>query len=128
MKKLLLVAALALSLGGCVTLDSVGNILTPTPNVITKQTLSDFENGMIIAFSGLKAYKQSCTAGALPKSCYTTIAQIQVYTKQIPAVLANVRNFVKNNDQVNALQYFAEAKSLLNQFEAIATTNGIKVQ
>lgn len=132
MKKLLLILPLALSLGACQTfgqlVDSVGNIVSPAPNVITKQTLYDFENGMIIAFAGLNAYKKSCIAGAISASCRGTIAKLQGYTRQIPAVLAEVRGFVKNNDQVNALQYFAEAKTLLADFEAVATQNGIKVQ
>lgn len=132
MKKMMLILPLALALGGCQTVgqlvDSVGNIVNPAPNVVTKQTLYDFENGMIIAFAGLNAYKKSCIAGAIPPSCRDTVVKLQGYTRQIPAVLSEVRGFVKNNDQVSALQYFAEAKTLLADFEAVATQNGIKVQ
>lgn len=131
MKKVLIICALALSLGGCVTANDlasdVANIFQPQANVVTKNDLYAFENSMTLAFAGLNAYKKSCQAGAIGAGCYATISKIQGYTSQIPAILSNVRTFVKNNDQVNAVTYFNEAKSLLTQFEAIATANGIKV-
>lgn len=132
MKKVLIICALALSLGGCGTTltnlqNTIEDVFTPQANVVTKNDLYAFENSMTLAFAGLNAYKKSCQGGAIGTSCYSTIAKIQGYTTQIPAILSNVRTFVKNNDQVNAVTYFNEAKSLLSQFEAIATANGIKV-
>lgn len=129
MKKLLIAAVVSLSLAGCVTVQDVANVVTTNvQNPVTKQSLYQFENGMIVAFAGLNAYKKTCVSGAIPASCKDVIRKMQVYTRKLPAVLADVRRFVKNNDTANAQNAFNLAKSLYADFTALATANNIKVQ
>lgn len=132
MKKLFIAIAVTLALAGCVTTDSLSSITTAlttgVSNPVSKQDLYAFENGMIIAFAGLNAYKKSCANGALPPSCKDTVKQLQVYTRRIPPVLKDLRSFVKNNDQVNARIAYSTATQLLADFKAVATANNVQVQ
>jgi hypothetical protein len=132
MKKILIAAMLSVSLAGCVTLQDIPNAITAfttgVKNPVSKEALYDFENGLIVAFAGLNAYKKSCSEGAIPSSCKDVIKQLQVYTRQIPAALKDVRNFVKNNDMVNAQIAYDTARSLYTDFVAVATANNVKVQ
>lgn len=131
MRKVALVFLLSFSVAGCTTVNPVGLWNTATAsmqNPVSKQTLYNFENGMIVAFAGLNAYKRTCVSGAIPASCKQVIANLQVYTRKIPGVLMQVRAFVKNNDQVNAITAFNTAKGLLAEFKSVAAVNNVKVQ
>lgn len=131
MRKILIACVLALGLTGCQTVNPVGlwnTATTSVPNPVSKQTLYQFENGMVVAFAGLNAYKRTCLSGAIPASCKGVVKSLQVYTKKVPAVLKQVRAFVRNNDQVNAITAFNTAKSLLAEFKSVASANNIKVQ
>jgi hypothetical protein len=136
MKKVVIALTVALALGGCATVqqavDSVGNaigvVTTTVANPVTRERLYEFENGMIVAFAGLNAYKAACVRGALPQGCRTTIRGLQTYTRQLPAQLTIVRGFVKNNDQVNAALAYATLQQMYAEFKASATANGVKVQ
>lgn len=131
MKKLLLALPLALSLGGCPsmseTLDVVKVATVGVANPVTKQDLYNFENGMIIAFAGLNAYKRVCVQGAIDPSCKDVIRTLQVYTRQLPTLLANTRTFVKSGDQINARVAYSALTDLYSRFKSIATANNVKV-
>ena len=135
MKKILVIA-LALSLGGCATVSEVAsNISTAVTavtvgvtNPVTKKDLYQVENGMIIAFAGLNAYKRVCAAGTIDPSCKDVIRTLQVYTRQLPTLLANTRAFVKSGDQVSARTAYNALTDLYSRFKSIATANNVKVQ
>lgn len=128
MKKVVLALALSLGLAGC----QLGDILTASTasisNPVTKDMLYEVENGTIIAFAGLKAYKKSCVELLIPQSCRATIQQIQVYTRKLPPLITSLRSFVQNNDQVNAVIAYNTVMGLVADFKAIATANNIQVQ
>lgn len=127
MKKVLILVAL-LALPACAQLQQLGTFTTVgVANPVTPQMLYDAENGMILAFAGLGAYKRSCIAGAIPASCRATIQAIQGYTRQVPPLLTSARAFVKNNDQVNAQIAYNTILDLVNKAKAIATANGVQV-
>src|SRR6266404_4380487 len=112
-RKLAIAATLSLSLalGGCGTLGNtlagVGTALTGLPlttsiaNPITKDRLNQLEQAAVLVFTGLNAWKQSCINGVIPATCKAQIAVVQTYTRQIPPYLAQLRLFVKNNEQVH---------------------------
>lgn len=131
MRKIIIVALLTIGLSGCAG-TTAGNLFQAftvgTKNPITKDVLYEFENTMTIGFAGLNAYKKSCLAGAVPVSCRTVIASLQVYTRKIPQALTTVRGFVKNNDQVNAQLAYTTLLDLYNQFKTAATASGVQVQ
>lgn len=131
MKKFLVLLVLTLPLGAC-SWDSVtAGIQIATTGVqspITKQDLSNFENGMIIAFAGLNAYKRACVAGAVDVHCKDNIRALQVYTRQLPPLLAQARAFVKSGDQVNAKLVYNTLTDLYSRFKTLAAVNNVKVQ
>ncbi len=130
--------SLSLALGGCGTLgNTLGGIataLTGTPyttvsiaNPITKDRLNQLEQAAVLVFTGLNAWKQSCINGVIPAACKAQIAAVQVYTRQIPPYLAQLRLFVKNNDQVNAAVLFDSITSLIRTAQSQAAANGVVI-
>jgi len=133
MRKIIIACVLAFALTGCAgqfgkIQDVIAVTTTNVQNPVTKKSLYQFENAMVVAFVGLNSYKRACVAKAIPQSCKTTIAKLQVYTRKIPGVLRQVRAFVKNNDQVSAITAFNTAKALLAEFKSVAAANNVKVQ
>ncbi len=138
-KKLAIAATLSLSiaLGGCGTLGNtlagVGTALTGLPlttsvaNPITKDRLNQLEEAAILVFAGLNAWKKSCINGVIPATCKQQIAIVQTYTRQIPPYLAQLRVFVKTNDQVNAAVLFDNILSLIRTAQSQAAANGVVI-
>lgn len=94
-------------------------------NPVTPAMLYDLENGMIVGFAGLQAYKTACAKKAILQSCKGVIVSIQTYTKQVPPLLSSLRVFVKNNDQVNAAVVYKTIADLLANYKALASANGV---
>lgn len=130
MKKII-VLALALSLGACATVEQVTTAISVATvgvtNPVTKQDLYQIENGMIIAFAGLNAYKRVCVQGVIDASCKDVIRTLQVYTRQLPTLLANARAFVKSGDQISARTAYNALVDVYSRFKSIATANNVKV-
>lgn len=136
MKRLALLLVVTLTLGGCAgtKLGDLVNVSTASiNNPVTKDMLNNVENGGIIIFAGLKAYKKTCVDLVIPQSCRGVIQKIQVYTRKLRApdgsgVLASLRSFVKNNDQVNAVIAYNMAMQLMADIRTIAASNNVQVQ
>lgn len=112
--------ALLVGLGGCAQLQQATNFATVgVANPITKTQLYEIENGATVAIAGLNAYKQTCISGAIPDTCKTTIRTIQVYTRQIATLLPTLRNFVRQNDQVNAPIVYNTITNLISQVKTL---------
>lgn len=116
----IVILALALALGGCAQFQAATSFVTTgVANPITRTQLYEIENGATVAMAGLNAYKQTCISGAIPDSCKTTIRTIQVYTRQIATLLPTLRNFVKQNDQVNAPIVYNTITNLIAQVKSL---------
>lgn len=119
MKRLFIVPVLCLALGGCFfpTMEQIKTVMTigtaSIANPVTKDRLNTMERAVIVVFKGLNAWKRSCVEGALPESCKQQIRAVQIYTLQINPYLADVRRFVKENDQVNAVVAFNQLTEIL---------------
>lgn len=124
MKKFLAVALVAVSLGGCAQLQALQSAIqigtATVANPVTPDRLFQMENAAQLIFVGLNTWKTSCKQGVLPVSCKTQIAQVQVYTRQIPPYLTQLRVFVKNNDQINAQVVFNQIGGLISTVKAQA--------
>lgn len=128
MKKVIILLAL-LALPACAKVQgAVQFATTGMANPVTPQMLYDAENAMIVGFAGLNAYKTSCVKGLIAQVCRQNITQIQVYTRQIPAALTTTRQFVKNNDQVNATTAFNTVVTLIADYKAMAQALNIPVE
>lgn len=135
LRKLSIVLALSLSLGGCAALQNavttvetaVGIGTASVANPVTKERLNQIENAAIIVFTALNGWKQACVSGAIPASCKAQIAAVQVYTRKIPPYLAQLRVFVKTNDQVNAVVVFNNVTQIISTVRTQAAANGVTI-
>ncbi len=131
MKKFILVVILAAGLGGCeqlsMILDAVPKVTASVNNPVTKDMLNTVENGSIVVFAGLKAYKKACVELAVPQSCRGTIQKIQVYTRKLAVILPELRAFVRNNDQVNAVMAYNAIVGLIADLKTEAGKANIQI-
>ena len=135
MKKIAIILALTLSLGGCAGLSSFINKVetvvtlgtTSVSNPITKTRLNQMESAVIVVFAGLNSWKTACIQGLIPPSCKAEIMAVQVYTTKIPPYLSQLRVFVKTNDQVNATAIWNQIIALINQVQADAARSGVTI-
>lgn len=131
MRKTLAIALLALSLGGCAQLSTVGSgislITKSVTNPVTTQDLYAVEASVRIAVTALQTYKRACLANAADKQCRANIAAIQPYTRQIPPMLAQLRSFVRQNDQVNAAVVYNQLVTLYGNLKASALALGVNL-
>lgn len=129
MRKFMLGLLTAFALAGCGTTSILtgGTSLTASiANPVTPAMLYDVENGMVVAVSGLLAYRNACAAGSIPASCRPIVAKLQTYTRAAKPILIQLRAFVRNNDQVNAIVAFNSVRDLLASFQTTVAINGVK--
>ena len=134
-RKISLVLALSLSLGGCAGLQKVvSNVETAVGigtasvvNPVTKERLNQMENVAILVFTGLNSWRQACIDGSIPASCEAQIDSVQVYTRQIPPYLAQLRAFVRSGDQINAITVYNNVTALIATVKARASANGVTI-
>jgi hypothetical protein len=131
MKRIILVITLSLSLSGCITFSELETAFqlgtASVTNPVTKTRLNQMESAVTIVFAGLNAWKSSCAKGLIPVSCRQQIAQVQIYTRQIPPYLVQLRGFVKANDQINATVVFNSLTSLIGTVKSTAAANGASI-
>jgi len=131
MRKIILAFTLTLSLGACASLQNVETAFqlgtASIANPVTPTRLNQMESAVTIVFAGLKAWKTSCQQGLIPPACRGQIYQAQVFTRQVPVYLTQLRTFVRNNDQVNATVVFNNMTSLIAAIKSQAAANGVNV-
>lgn len=131
MKRAILVIALALSLGACAqlqTLQNVAKFATATiTNPVTKEMEAQIELGFDAGVQILLAYRQACIEGKADVNCRRNIEIIQPYTKQAKPLIAQLRSFVDNNDQVNATVAYNQLVSLYGNLKRSAAEVGMNV-
>jgi len=81
----------------------------------------------IIVFTGLKEWRRLCVAGQINATCKDQIRTVQVYTRQIPPYLVKLRQFVRTNDQVNAIVIFNTLTDLISTVKSQAAANNIQI-
>lgn len=128
MKKLLIVPALCLGLGGCLTLQGVETAFklgtASITNPVTKDRLFEIETTVSLVFTGLNAWKKTCVQGLINPTCKDQIAAVQVYTRQVKPYLQQLRLFVKTNDQVNATIVYNNIVTLIATVRSQAAVAG----
>jgi hypothetical protein len=128
MKKLICAAVIALALGGCASVGPNFTLATASiTNPVTKTQEAEIEIAFNSAITILNTYKRACVAGTADKNCRDNIRQVQAYTRQIKPLIAQLRGFVDNNDQVNAVVVFNELVTLYGNFKSAATALGVNL-
>jgi len=122
MKRFLVAVLVAVSITGCAQL----RILTGSvDNPVDRTTLAQVEQTLDLATKSLLVYRRSCLSGAADVHCRANIRAVQVYTRQVPPLVAQLRGFVKDNDQVNALVVYNQLTQLMANAKRIAIASGI---
>jgi predicted small secreted protein len=131
MRKIFFVLALSVSLAGCATFDAITqglSLATKTiSNPVTKTEEAQVELALDTAVQALLAYKRACGQGSADVHCKANVAQIQAYTRQIPPLVAQLRTFVDNNDQINASVVYNQLTALYTNIKASALSLGVNI-
>lgn len=131
MKKLILAVAVALSLAGCAQLQDFGSIVSAATksyaNPVTRADLDKAEAGLQAVFVALKTYKTACVQGLADANCKDNIRTIQVYTRQVPAMLTQIRAFVDAGDQINATTLYNSLVALVATIRQTAISRGVTI-
>ena len=130
MKRIFVLLAV-LALGGCAQFQAFEAGLSlatkSIANPVTKSEEAQVELALDTAIQALKVYKQACIAGTADKNCRANIGQIQAYTRQIPALVGQLRGFVDNNDQINATVIYNQLTALYTNVKQAAATLGVSL-
>jgi hypothetical protein len=131
MKRIILAITLSLSLGACAQLQTLQNIAkfaTATiTNPVTKEMEAQIELGFDAALQVLLAYRRACIAGTADVNCKRNIEVIQPYTRQAKPLIAQLRSFVDNNDQVNATVAYNQLVALYGNLKRSAAEVGMNI-
>lgn len=131
MKKIASVILLALALGGCAQLQIAGQALSlaqkSAANPVTRDDLAKMELAADAVVKVLLTYRRACEAGSADAHCKGNIAAIQVYTRQIPPYMTQLRGFVKNNDQIDAYVVYNQLTTLFTNVKTTATNLGVNI-
>ena len=120
MRKVLLVAFLALNVSGCTYFQTAFDFAT-TPVTVTPAMAYDVENGLKIATTGLVAYGRLCLQKVIDpvtRNCRHVIEAIQPYTRAAGTALIDLRAALRANDQATALTAYASIQKLLTSIQA----------
>jgi hypothetical protein len=130
-KKLAFIILAALLAGGCAQLQAIGTGISlatkSIANPVTKAEEAQVELALDTAVQALLVYKRACVAGSADKNCKMNIAQIQAYTRQVPSLVAQLRTFVDNNDQVNASVVYNQLTALYTNVKSAAASLGVSL-
>jgi hypothetical protein len=125
---ILLLFAIGGEAGGCSTLQNIGAAIsigtTSVADPVTPTRLNQLESTLTVVFAGLSTWRTTCLQGVLPPACKSQIAAVQVYTRQIPPYLTQLRAFVKSGDQINAVTMFNNIGTLIATVKAQAAAGG----
>lgn len=134
----ILAVILTLALGGCASIPGLPSLQSlqtavqlgtaSVANPVTPERLEQAENALVLVFTGLNAWKASCRNNVIPAGCRAQIASVQVYTRKLPPLLAELRVFVRKNDQVNAFVAFNTFTSLIATVKTQAAQNGVEIR
>jgi hypothetical protein len=135
-KSILAILLLSPLLAGCITLSDLStsilyggaSVTASIDNPVTPTKLYEAENALTVAVSGMLAYKRTCAKRAIPSSCRKVVALLQSYTAQAKPLLISSRRFVRENDQVNAIKAFNEARLLVEAFRQTSAVYSVGAQ
>lgn len=131
MKRALAIGLVALWLGGCSTLQGIGTgisvVTKSVTNPVTQTEEVQMETAIDAAVAALQGYKNACAQGTADKPCKANIAAIQQYTRQMPPLITQLRGFVDNNSQLNAVVVYNQLVALYANFKTTAGQLGYNV-
>lgn len=131
MHKHVIALVLLLVMGGCAQLSTITqgiSLATKTiSNPVTKEDEAKVELAMDTALQLLLTYKRACIAGTADLHCKGNIAMLQPYTRAATPLLGQLRQFVDNNDQINASVVYNQLTALYVNLKSAAQSVGVNV-
>jgi hypothetical protein len=131
MRRILASLAVVLVLGGCAqlqTLQNIAHFATATvSNPVTPEMEAQIELGFDAAVQILLTYRRACIRGEADVNCRRNIEIIQPYTREAKPLIARLRSFVDNNDQVNAVVAYNQLVGLYGSLKTSAASVGMNV-
>lgn len=132
MRRIVLVIVLGMSLAGCAGLQNASNAISVATksidNPVTNTELYEIEASLRIVMAGLVTYRRACLQGTVDKNCRSNILAIQPYTRQVPALLTELRDFVRSDDRVNAIVIYKRLTNIYTSITTEAATRGVSLR
>jgi hypothetical protein len=127
MRKTFLALALIIPLTGCAGLaDGFKFATASVENPVTPAMMYDVENGLRVATAGLLTYRRLCILKKVDVHCRANIEKIQVYSRAAKPVLVNLRAYVRDNDQVNAISAFNTLRQIIADINTAKAAAGVQ--
>lgn len=138
MKRYLAIFAVALSLGGCAgtaerlaegALNLPAGVLTESiDNPITPQRSAQIQQSLRVVVAGLRTHKRLCERAVLAASCVDDVNRLQGYVRTARPLIYQLRDFVANNDQINARIVFNKLVAIITDLRRDAVNAGVTIQ
>lgn len=117
MKKIVIAIVVALGLSACASIQ----------NPVSRTTLVTTESAYGVVLSAAVTYRKLCADKVIARAtCAPVVAKLQAADRKVQVALQNLRAFVKNNPTVDAVSLVTAFKTAVDDFQAIATANGVK--
>lgn len=123
MKRIALLLALALALGGCAT----AKLVVGVDNPVTVERMYQVEQVAVVLASGLNSYRSLCVRKVIDQRCRDVIVQLQSFTRPAAKQLVTLRAYFKANDKLNAINAYNTLVQLLADARSVAVTNGVAI-
>ena len=127
MKRLAILLVVALSLGGCANLQTAFQIAT-TPVTVTPAMAQDVQEAAKVATSGLVAYRRLCIKKVIDpvtRNCRAVIVTIQPYTRAAAVAIVDLRQAVRENDQVTAIRAYIALQRIVANIQTERQKAGV---
>lgn len=116
--RFLVAMVLAVSLSACAALNTMRN-------PVSRTALVEIESAYGLVLSGAVAYRNSCARKTIPPSCRPIVVRLQGADRVAQASITALRNFVRNNPELNAPALVQAAWQAIEDFKAIAAASGL---
>lgn len=118
LSRFLVAVVLSVSLSACAVLNTM-------KNPISRTQLVEIESAYGLVLSAVVAYRNSCARKAIPPSCRPIVVRLQQADRVAQASITALRNFVRNNPELNAPALVQAAWQAVEDFKTIAAASGL---
>jgi len=136
MKKVFIILALALSLGGCATMDKIGSAISAAQNFkITQGQVDSARNsydGFVLAPLRKYAFLPRCKTGQtfkLDTPCHDRklLKQIREVDKSVEKAFADTQNRITSGDDKGAVAAYSSLMNLIDVAKALINQTGVSL-
>jgi len=115
MKKLLVIVALAISLGGCAN-GKLVNIFASTPNPVSQTNIDQADLAYDGALKTFNKLKDLCARRVISNKCRPIVKSAQAYIPKIEDARQTAERFIMANPTLDATSVVSAFITLVNKF------------